>query len=408
MSNSVKVDCSMGDKRLTGVRGNIHHLIKWSGGTAIKYAQRLKHCGAPTIQNLVLFECFAGEKADCNPRAIFDYMQSRCPGMFKFVWALKEPKRFPELASSPDTTVVQYRSDAYYRAACTANVAIFNAAQGADFPGRAAQLQIQTWHGVPYKTIGAMQRDAPWALRKMEEHKFARYNYLVSPCQQFNEKGAEEGFSYRGKILASGLPRNDCLMHADPQEIISHRRNIGLGRDDFLVLFAPTWRDSGDRVKQFDVETVRLMFKKKTGKRVVMAIRGHLHSDTATGNFDLNLSDYPSSQGLLLASDALISDYSSIIWDYSFLDRPCFLYVPDIDLYESEHGFALDFRSCGFPICESEEELISEIAGFDESSYLEAMHKHHFELGSFEEGHACATVVEAICQHCDVEFDREG
>ncbi len=199
----------------------------------------------------------------------------------------------------------------------------------------------------------------------------------------------------------------------------SIRTALGLAESDCFVLFVPTWRDFGDDLPCLDVRGVKRAFERLGGSNAVMAKRGHYFSGRQQGSFDMDLDDYPDMQGLLLAADAVITDYSSVIWDYSFTYRPCFLFAPDLAKYEVDRGFDVDihewgFPVCesneeliaaidhewGFPVCESNEELIAAIDQFDERRFRSAMETHHAQLGSFEKGHACDTVAKLIETHC--------
>ena len=98
-------------------------------------------------------------------------------------------------------------------------------------------------------------------------------------------------------------------------------------------------------------------------------------------------------QELLAAADMLITDYSSCIWDYSFLYRPCFLYTPDLLEYLAKTGFYVDIHEWPFPICENMEDLEKQIRSFDEEKNRARIMEHHQQMGSYESGHAC----EAVC-----------
>lgn len=395
----------MAYRRLTGGFGDAVHLAKWAGASLIRNVELFINRKVETQPNLILFESFAGVRADCNPRAIFEYLQERYNDEFEYVWAVKEPNKWYHLAKRPHTTVVKYRSPEYYHYAIMANVAVFNAAQGADYPARNSQLQIQTWHGVPYKTIGSAQHDAPRILSEMEARKFSRYNYVVSACRHFSSE-IRRGFSYQGNFLECGMPRNDRLVVQSKNDIDSCRDALGLRSDDYLVLFAPTWCDTGSAVEVFDVERIRVAFEKAVGKHVIMASRGHLHSDGISGAFDYDYSDYEDITSLLIASNAVISDYSSLIWDFSLTFRPCFLFTPNIDQYEREHGFTLDIHNCGFPVCKSNSDLEYSIYHMNYNEYCAAISRHHASLGSFEHGRACEAVSSIIKQHCEKRVNQ--
>lgn len=104
-------------------------------------------------------------------------------------------------------------------------------------------------------------------------------------------------------------------------------------------------------------------------------------------------------QELLYVSDVLITDYSSSIWDFSFTNRPCFLYATDLSTYDLTQGFYTNIYDWPFPLAQNNEELIQNITQFDNAVYLDAINKHHEEFGSFETGTACQQVYNFITSH---------
>ena len=110
----------------------------------------------------------------------------------------------------------------------------------------------------------------------------------------------------------------------------------------------------------------------------------------------INCTKYSDMQELLYACDAVITDYSSLMWDYSLTKKPCFLYAPDIDDYEKERGFYVPVSEWPFPISRTNEELINIINSFDETQYISAVEEHHRKMGSYEDGSASFRVMELI------------
>ena len=110
----------------------------------------------------------------------------------------------------------------------------------------------------------------------------------------------------------------------------------------------------------------------------------------------INVTKYEDMQELLIATDMLISDYSSSIWDYSFSFKPCILYCPDLDYYIKNRGFVKDINKWGFPIAKNNNDLVDEINKIDINNYKKAMINHHLDLKSYENGNACEQIVNYI------------
>ena len=236
--------------------------------------------------------------------------------------------------------------------------------------------------------------------RWITKRQFKRYDYFISSSQFFSDEVVRKQYCFSGKILECGMPRNDRLVKERVGEREEIRDALGLADDEMLVLYAPTWRDFSGEAQSLPVAEVRSAFEHRFKKKTVMGVRGHYFSGFSDDSFDRNFDDYGDMQGLLLACDAVITDYSSIIWDFSFTYRPCFLYVPDLVQYERERGFDVDIHEWGFPVCETTDELIDAIKAFEPSSFRKKMERHHETLGSFETGHARETVAKVIDEHC--------
>jgi CDP-glycerol glycerophosphotransferase len=107
----------------------------------------------------------------------------------------------------------------------------------------------------------------------------------------------------------------------------------------------------------------------------------------------ISVSDYPDMQELLCATDVLITDYSSCMWDFSFTYKPCFLYAPDLEEYKEARSFYTQPKEWPFSIAESNEQFIENIKNFDKETYEQAVKRHHYNLGSYETG----TATEQLC-----------
>ena len=203
-----------------------------------------------------------------------------------------------------------------------------------------------------------------------------------------------------GEILSSGMPRNDVLFVKDRNFINKIRTEIAAKYDfsseDVIVLFAPTWRKGRLRSEQLDIAMVKRAVSSKVGKSVVVLGRGHHTESGILEKNVIDVSDFPDMQKLLIASDILITDYSSSMWDYSFTEKPCFLFTPDLEIYEKTPGFDRDIHSWGFPVCETNDQLESEICRFNQEDYLKRMKIHHASLGNYESGTACRQVCDYI------------
>ena len=167
------------------------------------------------------------------------------------------------------------------------------------------------------------------------------------------------------------------------------------------MLYAPTFRNS-HTLDLYDVDFARLKasLEKRFGGEWVIVLRMHYYlADKAMAvgaPWLLNATDYPDMQELLLASDVLLTDYSSCMWDFSLMKKPCFLYARDINEYRGERDFYTPIESWPFPLAADNDGLEKVIAEFDEAKYRADAARHHAELGSTESGTAAKQCVERI------------
>ena len=273
------------------------------------------------------------------------------------------------------------------------------------------QVYLQAWHGTPLKRIGNDIPDLRYMslsyLRTMADEALA-WDYLISPSPYCTEI-FPRAFGYDGPVLESGYPRNDML--AGPERDTRRaevRRRLALRDDQQVVLYAPTWRDSA-RSRDGRYSKVLHLDPDEVVEAVpdsVVLVRGH--SNTARSGavasrhpgrvMDVTL--YPDVNDLFLASDALVTDYSSVMFDYAVLDRPMLFLVPDLHDYRDRlRGFYFDFETdAPGPLCPTQETLIKHLrelrGGTDEQASARAAFRERF--APWDDGHAAARVVDAV------------
>jgi predicted RNase H-like HicB family nuclease len=115
-----------------------------------------------------------------------------------------------------------------------------------------------------------------------------------------------------------------------------------------------------------------------------------------TGENVIDVCDYPDMQELLCGADVLITDYSSCVWDYSFLKRPCFLFVPDKEEYTANTGFYVSVEEWPFMQADTLEELVDNMKNYDEALAKKEIDNHLQALGSYESGECCKVIGERL------------
>lgn len=294
----------------------------------------------------------------------------------------------------------------YY--AMTAKVVLFNNWYPAFLPKRKRQIYINTWHGGgAYKKIDSQFRNNPnkWA-RKNISYIYQRIDFFVSSCEAFSKSIMEDtGISIN--FVSHGMPRNDLFFDKEKVRVLKSyiRDKYNIAQDIGIVLYAPTFRDNGIKL-DLNVKELLNALQKRFNKRFVLFVRSHPHIakdifiGTENHSVVFDVSSYVDMQELLCASDVLITDYSSSMWDFSLTGKPCFIYANDLEKYKKERNFHTLIVNWPFPLAERNKELKENILNFDEKKYLYNLRKHHAELGSYESGVASwqiCCLIEDIC-----------
>ena len=294
----------------------------------------------------------------------------------------------------------------YFRLILSSSVIITNGVGISYLPLRRSQIVINTWHGGgPYKKTGLAVYNNYWMKRENILNDKVT-TYMLSSCEYFSKFEAPGLGISETKCICSGMPRNDIFFHENPDIKQKVRNTYNIDTNKKVVIYAPTYRGNewiGSKKFSTDIDykEILLSLNRKFGGEWLFAVRLHpgLKEVELQNNDIINLTTYPDMQELLYTADVVISDYSSLIWDFSLTKRPCFLYAPDIEQYEKERGFYMPSNKWPFPISKTNEELISSIESFDLNKYQQNVIKHHIESGSFEKGNACFITLKIIEDH---------
>lgn len=377
-------------------------LLKFVSACGIRCLSRLLYV-FPIKDNRILFTAYDGHHVCCNPKAIFEYMCKNYPGKFEYVWTLDSSKELQNYLNE-NVTAVRIRSLKFYYMKATSKVCVCNAGSFPELPLRKNQFQINTHHGGgAYKTAGAAIKGAnTWSnLQKLKWDSENTSMYLSS-SRYFTDEVVRKQKRFNGEVYEYGMPRNDVLINHQESALREKvRQYYHLDSDSKLVLYAPTYRDSGNLYDPIDINGVIKALTERFGGKWVCLVRMHYLGSTKKVEAPVVLAtEYPDMQELLAASDVLISDYSSSIWDFSFTERPCLLYTPDVDLYIEKRGLDTPIETWGFPVCRTNGILCNQILRWDKSDYQKRMNTHHSSLGSCETGKASEMISRRIYEEC--------
>lgn len=296
--------------------------------------------------NLIIYNSYGGQRYDDSPKVIYDLMIkddrfNNC----KIVWAFVEPEKF-DIPRGRKTKVDTLQ---YYITLLRARIWITNTAmtRGLDFKG-INSFVFNTWHGTPIKKLGADMKESKNAFIPKSKTKLA--DLLLAQGQYDKEIYARCYNLPLQNIKILGLPRNDELQNDSGAGRINEIKNkLGI-YNKRVILYAPTFREY-EREGSNCIMSLPVNFEKwesLLGGEYVLLLRAHHEvvklMNVKENGFIKNVSSYTELNELMIVSDILISDYSSIFFDYSILNRPMFSFSYDYEKYNEERGLYFDIR----------------------------------------------------------------
>lgn len=352
----------------------------------------------PIRRKTVLLMSYYGEQYGCSPKYLGEYITRNHPDL-DVVWAFTRPgQRHIQGARQ-----VRYLSPAYFRELCTAGAIVTNYRFTKFFRKRPGQLYIQTWHSS--LRLKMIERDAentlPVGYVEMARRDSGQIDFLVSGCR-FSSEIFDRAFWYDGPKLECGTPRNDIFFHDNPELSAKVRSGLGIADNCKIAFYAPTFR-KGNSLDCYNIDFKRLT-KALTAKfggewKILLRLHPHLKnfsSSLVSGDI-IDATRYDDIQELLYVSDFLITDYSSLMFDFLFTRRPVVLYVPDLDEYTaSDRGLYFNITDLPFLRSRTNDELIEAISQYDADDYLSRIKQFEVSIGSFETGNASRIITEKI------------
>jgi len=341
-------------------------------------------------ENAVFFESFYGRSVGCNPQAIDRELAVRAPAVLRY-WSVVDLS-----VPVPDGAIaVVEGSPEWWRARAAARLLVVNDWLRRRFARKAGQKVLQTWHGTPLKRL-ALHRPGFDPRRMAAVVKESRRWDVLLAQNPYSARILKKAYAFFGRpIWVEGYPRNDALTTGDPAVI---RAALGIDADERVLLYAPTWRD--DRSEMVDFIDAELL---ATQTDAVVLVRGHsrtlLQGRDHSGARVIDVTGYPETAQLLLAADALITDYSSVMFDFSVTGKPMYFLVPDLDHYRGElrgFYFGLAERAPG-PLVYSQDELAAALADTGtEAAYASRYAAWRAQFNARDDGRAAERVVDRI------------
>lgn len=357
-------------------------------------------------EDTVLLESFFGKSYSDSPKYIFQYLNEHFPGKYKYVWIMNDKKKLPYPAKQIKRFSFRYF---YYLARC--KYIVFNSRQPVYFVKRPGNVFLETWHGTPLKKLVFDMEEVTTASPLYKEQFYIQtrsWDYLVAP-NEFSAEIFGHAFMYDGPLLRTGYPRNDILYREDKDEIASQiKKRLQLPADKKIALYAPTWRDDefyGSGQYKFTLQLELDKMKKRLGDDWIVLLRTHYFvadflDVSAYGDFVYNVSKYDDIAELYLISDVLITDYSSVFFDYANLRRPMLFYTYDLEKYRDVlRGFYIDMEEeLPGPLLFTTEEVMDAMENLPQlQKDFEGKYKQFCDkFCDFENGHATENIVNTV------------
>ncbi len=338
-------------------------------------------------ENIVFFQSYGADSVYGNP---FYILRELCRNPeyknFKIYVAAREQTEesiqaiFEKNGWSGIKTVI-FSSDEYCKILATAKYLINNAALPSYFIKKDEQIYLNTWHGTPLKTLGRQMRSAPNEIGNSQRNMIMS-DYLLYP-NKFTFDVMRRDYMldnfYKGKYIVSGYPRNEAFFDEESRQRIRQENDL---EGKKVIVFMPTWKGSLNN-KNNDEQIVYT-------KHAIYEMEEHLDEDTVIFvklhylvSKSLDFSGFKKTKQFpegyetyefLNAADCLVTDYSSVFWDFANTGRKIVLYAYDYDKYIRERGMYIDMTKLPFPIAYNSSQLIEELKNLNEyTPYKKAM-----------------------------------
>ena len=394
-------------RKLLKLRINFSKLLEMDNMWRIKAAIYYKIFNKKEInQKQIIFCSFRGDYYSDSPKYLYEYLYENYPDEFDYVWVLNDKN--VKVPGNPKK-VKRFSLD-FYKEVARSKYWVINGRQSVVLAKRKDQIIVSTWHGTPLKKLG-LDIGNVYTRDPFLKHSYIdvskEWDYLISP-NRYTTDILKSSFGYEREIFESGYPRNDILYNADENKVNEIKSKLNLPNDKKIILYAPTWRDDefvdiGSVKFKLQLELDKL--KEALSDEYIVLVRTHYF---ISNNLDLrdvedfafDVSRYDDIAELYLVADILITDYSSVFFDYANLKRPILYYTYDLEKYENVlRGFYLDIHEeVPGPLLKTTEEVIDSIKNIEslKEEYKDKYDAFYERFCSIEDGNASKRIVEKV------------
>ena len=365
----------------------------------------------------ILFETFGGRNYGCSPKAIYEQML-KMPEFndYKFIWAFKKPEMH-KVKPSKNLHVIKTKSEDYYKYLSIAKYWIVNSIIGEEIKKKDNQVYIQCWHGTPLKRlrydreVNGSSLNTVAEIRKRNDIDASRFDYFISPsayCTKvFTSAFNLEALGKKDIIIEEGYPRNDSLFNRKEEEIKNIKKELGIPLDKKVIFYLPTFRDNQHTSGVGYTYKVAVDFKRlqeKFSKDYIILFSPHYFVANELDlsefkGFVYNVAHYDDINDLYLVSDIIMTDYSSVFFDFANLKKPMLFYMYDLDDYKNNlRDFYISLDELPGPIAKTQDELEYNILNIDKISrkYFKKYQKFNKKFNYLDDGNSSTRVIKKI------------
>lgn len=349
------------------------------------------HMYIQTEEKTVLFESYQGRSFGCSPKAIFLKMFNDDEySDYKFIWIFRKRQKYLELFELEGlldgrVEVVKCNTKAHRDAFARSKYFIVNTRIPNYIEKKPEQYYVQCWHGTPLKRLGhdiipdtKAANNSHDELLAMNDRDAIRYDYFLSPSKFASDKFISsfnlKQLNKENTILEKGYPRNDYLFNYRTEDISRIKEKYGIPEDKKIILYAPTWRDDQHKAGEgytYKTEADFDYLRDELSNDYVILFRAHYYIANKFDfekyeNFVIDVSAVDDINELYVVSDILITDYSSVFFDYANLKRPIIFFMYDLKHYmRNLRGFYFGLEELPGKIVKEEKDVIKIINNLD-------------------------------------------
>lgn len=365
----------------------------------------------------ILFEAFGGRNYTCSPKAIYEKMLTMKEFKdYTVVWSFIDPSKH-EVKKDKRLKIIKSKSKEYYKYISISKYWIVNSIIEEGITKKKDQVYVQCWHGTPLKrlrydiVVNGASLNSVEEIRKRNDIDAKKFDYFISPSKYCTEKFTSafnlKALGKENIIIEEGYPRNDFLFNKTKKDIDAIKKKLGLPLDKKVIFYLPTFRDNQHTSGVGYTYKLGIDFdslKKKFSKEYVILFSPHYFIEnsidlTKYKGFIYNVARYDEINELYLVSDIIMTDYSSVFFDYANLKRPMLFYMYDIDDYKGNlRDFYISLDELPGPIAKTQDELENNLKNIDKEfkKNKEKYEKFNEKYNYLDDGNASERVIKVI------------